>query len=193
MTGGPHPLEEAFQRAQTDLIAGLNGIGRTVGTDVELSELRRRLIACKADCEKAGIQVETLWEFALRTQSENESALRIYATEQAAITPVVKRSTRQFLAGIAGVSIGGVCWTYWGNIWLSLIAGLFAFATVDVGLFELFPTPGTRVGRRAFSLNVGILPIWQSKDPNQKDYETSLQMSVYRARYKPGRAWIKVR
>ena len=64
-----------FQFCESELLRGLNGIGRPMATINEVADLRRALMQARQICKELGVEAETLWEFAIARRKEDEEAV----------------------------------------------------------------------------------------------------------------------
>jgi hypothetical protein len=190
-------LKGAFHKADAELIAGLNGIGRAPASDVEAAELRRALMRARAECEEAGIEVETVLEFSERTRRENEANLREYAAVASTRVHGIDRHRRRWLAwivaGVGGVATAACLWTPEG-LFGGLVAALMIQPFAKNWLADRYPTPGVLIGKRAFERRVGVIDIWRQDSDDTKDYRDTYWRLELRARAADrGPTWIKAR
>lgn len=190
-------LKAALHKADAELIAALNGMGREVATDVEAADLRRALMRARADCVEAGVQAETLLEYSERTRGEDEAELRAYAMQSSSEVQGIDRAKRIRLASAVGCMAAVATVACFRNL-----PGLLAGAVVAVGVFGLmagwladrYPTLGVVVGKRAFECHLGVIELWPQGSDNAKDYLDAYRRLDMRARAAgtaPG--WLKAR
>ena len=183
-------LRKRFRRAEHEVIAALNGIGRPVADHDEVVGLRRELLRVMHECEAAGVVTETLEQFARRRQAENTELVRGYATSAMQVSPLIPRARRRRIAAAVALAIAGLLLGYGVAVWWAIAGGVLAMAATNAACMELFPTPAVRVARRAFELEVDVAELWPAPSDERRDYlETLFRL---RGRTRP-QTWIKTR
>lgn len=172
-----------FQFCESELLRGLNGIGRPMASLNEAADLRRALMQAQQICKELGVEAETLWEFAIARRKEDEAAVRQFARAQLHVVPLLARGLRRQIAiGAAVCVVALVISEYWslGGFFASMFAGLIAFALVESVLAEFFPTPPIRVGRMACQKGVNVCDLWPESSPDAMDYECGYRGELFR-------------
>lgn len=188
-------VKERFRSAENMLLVALNGWHGVKASDLEIAELRRRLMQARAACEEQGVEVQTLWEFAQKLRELNEENVRRYAQAQSSITPILPFILRRRIAWAAGGILAVAVlleWSTLGGMFSALGAGLVAFAAVEGVLSELFPTPPIRIARMACDLAVDVRDLWPQGSADLKDYMFAY-MKRRRVRRGEPEGWIKAR
>lgn len=176
-------LKDKFYRAQANLIAAFNGLGRPIAKEDEIRVLQKLFIQARKECEHNGIHVESVWESAQEEIAENELIVRRYAEEQKKCSPILSYSRRQKLAVIVGLTVGVVILLKWptlGGFLGAIIGSIVTFLLLRIVLADFFPTPAIRVGRKARSLYVNIQDLWPKDSEEFKDYILGFQLQSRR-------------
>lgn len=186
-----------FRQCETALLVALNGFGRPVANDAELTTLRRAVLQARHACERAGVPVETLWEFAEKNRLAREQAVRAYASEQANITPRLPFVLRQRISAALALCASLVVlatWTTVGGLLGALAIGVAVLAVGDRFLADLFPTPASRVARMACDLDVDVGDLWPARSAERKDYLLAYGRQRLRRRQRgEDTGWIRAR
>lgn len=186
--------KERFRSAELALIAALNGLGRPVGNADEIVALRRELLRARHECQEAGLEVETIEEWAQKDISKKEAMVRGYAAQAMRVIPLIPRAHRLWVGRVAGLCAFGFLFGEGIGAWVALAGAGYVWGLVYLGCAELFPTPAIRVARMACALDVDVRDLWPEGSSEQKDYLAGYQMSMDRRRWRgDGPSWIKIR
>lgn len=162
-------LKHQFNESEKRLYEALIEHDSLPLSEETLTQLRQTVMTAQARCREAGVEVETLHEFGERRRRENEAAIQAYADEQKRLTPSLPRSTRSRIA----LSLGGVVaigMAFVTHPMIAMIVGFLGYGGSYAGMTQCFPTPGTRVGRRAVALGVPYMSFWPEESDDHKDY-----------------------
>ncbi|MEY2161401.1 hypothetical protein [Rhodanobacter sp. FW106-PBR-LB-2-11] len=189
--------KQQFRQCENELLAALNGFGRPVAGDAELVSLRRAVLQARHACERAGVAVETLWEFTERNRLAHEEQVRTFAREQVKVAPRLPFVLRQRITAALAAATGLVVLVTWPSpdgLLGALAASVVALAVGDDCLARLFPTPTSRVARLACDLGVDVADLWPPGSVDRKDYVLAYRRHLWHLRRRgENTGWIRAR
>lgn len=192
-------LKKTFVNAEWALIAGLNGLGRSEADKAELLRLRRERQQALANCQSAGVAVETLWDAVERYRADARQELEVFA-EQAKQGPRgLPRRYRKGAAVVFGFAVVAVVLSARGGtpsilaVIAAAVLGLIAWAAAEDYLSLLFPTPGIRVGKLAADLETSPLDIWPDDSDDGLDAAHAFRWESVRNRRAGRGRWLRAR
>jgi hypothetical protein len=187
---------QEFQRIDAALIGAMNGIGRPVGTQEELVELRRSLMQARHECEALGVNIETVWEQIQKQRIEEEKIVRRYAEDQINVIPMVPAVWRQRIAKAGGFAIAMVVlfqWATLSGVLCAVLAGVIIYTLIDSVVAEFLPTPAVRIARMASERDVDVSDLWPKESLAYNDYVYAYSRHQMRLEQRRPGGWIKAR
>lgn len=175
-----------FDKAQGRLFEALN-LGKVRPADSELAALRQQVATTQARCRELGLEVETLYELGIRMQAEAELRIKDYAEQQKLIRPILTRKLRLIASAVIGVIAAVMCFEY-SPAWAAFLGGV-VWLTSYLGVAQVLPTPGIRVGRLAYRDGVTHIRHW----PDQSDDHNDFLLACRWEHAKGDQGWVRTR
>lgn len=183
--------KDEYDRLEAEHFAALNGIGRPVADDSELTGIKAQLQAQKQRCMEEGIAIVELETRLANQRAESLAATRAYARDAMRVIQMVPRRRRGIYAALAGAlaQIGPMQFLHSHQVNLVLVIGagllasLITYVGCNVALAEFFPTAAIRIGRRAANENLPIsllMNLWPAASDGQRDYRFGYRMQYGR-------------
>lgn len=188
-------LKDDFSRLDAELLSALNGIGRSKGTQKEIIEIRRQLLRARAKCEGAGIEAESLWEFAEKRRVVNEAYIRKFVQQHADYRSPVSRGWRDnFTYGLSILAAAFVAFMFpsIGGYVGAVFVLLFAVGVIEDIFLFLFPSTGVKAGKMSYELGIYVDDLFPKGSDDLKDYSLAWDKYEMRDRMN-GKRWLRAR